>query len=115
MCFTTVYDNDDDNTTIPQAQGAMPYNMTSFQPVRDLLREIGGEEAAKTMPTPTFSVCVNEKGQMFVRVTAGEVRRGVLSFCQWFGSWGRVVLPCCSAGPEEPFHVRTNTPTVYAA
>ena len=51
----------------------MAYNMTSFQPIRDLLREIGGEEAAKTMPTPTFSVCVNEKGQMFVRVTAGEV------------------------------------------
>ncbi|CAB1097818.1 unnamed protein product [Ectocarpus sp. CCAP 1310/34] len=50
----------------------MPYNMTSFQPIRDLLREIGGEEAAKTMPTPTFSVCVNEQGQMFVRVTAGE-------------------------------------------
>lgn len=51
----------------------MAYNMTSFQPIRDLLREIGGEEAAKTMPTPTFSVCVNEKGRMFVRVTAGEV------------------------------------------
>lgn len=51
----------------------MAYNMTSFQPIRDLLREIGGEEAAKTMPTPTFSVCVNEKGQMLVRVTAGEV------------------------------------------
>ncbi|CAN0521238.1 unnamed protein product [Ectocarpus sp. 12 AP-2014] len=50
----------------------MPYNMTSFQPIRDLLREIGGEEAAKTMPTPTFSVCVNEQGQMFVRVTAGK-------------------------------------------
>lgn len=61
------------STPCEQAQGALPYNMTSFQPIRDLLREIGGEEAAKTMPTPTFSVCVNEKGQMFVRVTAGEV------------------------------------------
>ncbi|CAM9511676.1 unnamed protein product [Ectocarpus sp. 13 AM-2016] len=58
--------------TIKNVQGAMPYNMTSFQPIRDLLREIGGEEAAKTMPTPTFSVCVNEQGQMFVRVTAGK-------------------------------------------
>eukprot|EP00903_Cladosiphon_okamuranus_P011682 g10988.t1 len=58
--------------TTKNTQGAMAYNMTSFQPIRDLLREIGGEEAAKTMPTPTFSVCVNEKGQMFVRVTAGE-------------------------------------------
>ncbi|CAN0401255.1 unnamed protein product, partial [Ectocarpus fasciculatus] len=58
--------------TIKNVQGAMPYNMTSFQPIRNLLREIGGEEAAKTMPTPTFSVCVNEQGQMFVRVTAGE-------------------------------------------
>lgn len=63
-------------TIIPmKAQGAMPFNLTSLQPVRDLLREIGGEEAAKVMPTPTFSVCVNEQGQMFVRVTAGEVRK----------------------------------------
>ena len=61
------------STSLEQTQGALPYNMTSFQPIRDLLREIGGEEAAKTMPTPTFSVCVNDKGQMFVRVTAGEV------------------------------------------
>lgn len=59
----------------------MAYNMTSFQPIRDLLREIGGEEAAKTMPTPTFSVCVNEKGQMFVRVTAGEVIAVNRSIC----------------------------------
>lgn len=61
--------------------------MTSFQPIRDLLREIGGEEAAKTMPTPSFSVCVNEKGQMFVRVTAGEVITGKRSILKtrWIG------------------------------
>lgn len=66
-----------------QTQGAMAYNMTSFQPIRDLLREIGGEEAAKTMPTPTFSVCVNEKGRMFVRVTAGEV------IVWWIDRWDK--------------------------
>ena len=57
-----------------QTQGAMPFNLTSSQPIRDLLREIGGEEAAQVMATPTFSVCVNEHGQMFVSVTAGKVR-----------------------------------------
>ena len=64
------------NTTPPgreQAQGAMPFNLASSQAIKELLREIGGEEATKTMPTPTFSLCVNEQGQMFVRVLAGKV------------------------------------------
>lgn len=51
----------------------MPFNLTSLQPVKDLLREIAGEEAAKVMPTPTFSLCVNEQGQMILRVSAGKV------------------------------------------
>lgn len=51
----------------------MPFNLASHQPIKDLLKEIGGEEAAKAMPTPSFSLCVNEQGQMFVRVTGGEV------------------------------------------
>ncbi|CAM9101157.1 unnamed protein product, partial [Scytosiphon promiscuus] len=58
--------------TIKNAQGAMAYNMTGHQPIRDLLREIGGEEAAKAMAPPTFTMCVNDQGQMFLRVTAGE-------------------------------------------
>ncbi|CAM9751456.1 unnamed protein product, partial [Hapterophycus canaliculatus] len=60
------------DATIKNSQGAMAYNMTGHQPIRDLLREIGGEEAAKSMPPPTFTMCVNEQGQMFLRVTAGE-------------------------------------------
>ena len=52
----------------------MPFNLTSSQPIRDLLREIGGEEAAQVMEAPTFSVCVNEHGQMFVSITPGKVR-----------------------------------------
>lgn len=54
----------------------MPFNLASHQPIKDLLKEIGGEEAAKAMPTPSFSLRVNEQGQMFVRVTAGEVIHG---------------------------------------
>lgn len=54
-------------------QGAIPYNMCSLQAIRDLLREIGGEEAAKAMPAPDFAICQNEKGQMFLRITVGKV------------------------------------------
>lgn len=54
----------------------MPFNLAIHQPIKDLLKEIGGEEAAKAMPTPSFSLCVNEQGQMFVRVAAGEVIHG---------------------------------------
>lgn len=51
----------------------MPYNMSSLHAIRDLLREIGGEAAAKVMPTPTFSVCLNDQGHMLVHITAGKV------------------------------------------
>lgn len=76
---------------IVQVHGAMPYNLTSLDSIRNMLRELGGEEAAKVMPPPTFSLCVNKQGRMFVRITPGEVSGLVMGIAS-----NRIMLPYVS-------------------
>ncbi|CAM9328183.1 unnamed protein product [Chrysoparadoxa australica] len=54
------------------SNGAMPYHLASHREIRDLIVELGGEEATAELPTPTFVIGVDADGRMFVGLEASE-------------------------------------------
>ncbi|CAM9808759.1 unnamed protein product, partial [Phaeothamnion confervicola] len=50
------------------AQGALPYNLTGSEAIREAIRELGGPGAARDMPVPTFLLGTDEHGRLVIAI-----------------------------------------------